>query len=155
MAIKQRLEKFGKWMIIERPANKNTRAELLEMLIQSGEKLADRISMSRNTLINRIQLAHIIGIERWGQRRLRVFLGESFVAEDHDRHVPDRDRPMAELRAMFRNTRRETISLARKLLEADPSPEASVLHNQYGELSLKEWLYYLHMHADMEGKRID
>ena len=95
-------------------------------------------------------LSHIIGIERWGQSRLRVFLGEPFTQDEYNGYRPARDVPWDELVGQFSATRSETIALARALDEALIAPDKTVLHNQLGPLSARAWLRYLQTHASRE-----
>jgi len=43
----------------------------------------------------------VIGIERWGQRRLRMLLGEPPVSDEYDSYRPGEDLSMPALRDAF------------------------------------------------------
>lgn len=99
-------------------------------------------------------LAHIIGIERWGQRRLRVALGEPLILEEYDFYRPD-EKDWQRLLDTFHNVRQETISLSKSLRMAGVDPMMRIMHNQFGEINLLCWLFYLDVHAFLESARIN
>ncbi|MBL8162574.1 MAG: DinB family protein [Anaerolineae bacterium] len=103
--------------------------------------------------MNRRILSHIVGIERWGQRRLSVFLGEPFVDEEYNIHRPPREASWSELRAQFHETRAQTLVLIDRIAAADPRDQR-VLHNQWGLLSARGWLNYLNVHARGESLKM-
>jgi hypothetical protein len=98
-------------------------------------------------------LSHVVGIERWGQRRLQVALGEPLLMDEYDNYRPARDLDWQGLQAEFQATRRETIALAQRLEQAG-AEATRVNHNSFGDLSVRGWLYYLGRHADLESRRI-
>lgn len=92
------LMRWGAQLIIERPAQKLSIPELAAQLEQSGKQLSERLLACTDTLPNRRQLCHLIGIERWSQRRLRIALGEPFLTEEYDHYRPSTERPWDELK---------------------------------------------------------
>lgn len=62
--------------ILERQAKKRTVRGFASSLERSGEEVTRHLSGIPYTPRNRGVVNHIVGIERWGQRRLRVALGE-------------------------------------------------------------------------------
>jgi len=52
------------------------------------------------------------------------------------------------------NTRRGTVALARQLAKENANEDRTVAHNRFGDLTAREWLYYLRLHADLESRRI-
>jgi hypothetical protein len=120
-------------------------------LAASGRSLEARMAGVPDTHGNRSAIAHWIGIERWGQRRLRVALGEPFVADTHHRYEPDEGDGIEALRHAFAVTRAESVDLARRLSEAGVDPATVVRHNDLGDLSVAGWLGYLIQHPEQES----
>lgn len=97
---------------------------------------------------------HIIGIERWGQQRLLVLAGEPFARDEYNGYAFSSALPLSELRGHFTTTRRGTVALVNILMLAGISPSRSVPHNDFGDLSLRGWLRYLGMHAEIESRKL-
>lgn len=148
------LDSLYRSLLIERPAAKRLPGELAAELDAAGQKIQERIATAENTEKNRQSLSHIIGIERWGQRRLRVALGEPFVEERYNRYQPDRELSMGQLQQQFQETRAETVVLAQKLAESKQWAVGAIRHNDLGDLSVRGWMQYLLVHANLESKRI-
>ncbi|MFQ3631728.1 hypothetical protein [Roseiflexus sp.] len=141
-------------LVVERPALRRSTDAWAEALAASAATLKARMSASADTPVNRQQLRHIIGLERWGQRRLRVALGEPFINDEMDEYQPPVDLSLSELIDVFLNTRDETVQLARRCA-ADPRAESAIVrHNQLGPLSIRGWLRYLDLHASLEARRL-
>jgi hypothetical protein len=136
-------------VIFEMPARRRRLTELMIALQASGQRLSARCERLSGSDHNRRILSHIIGIERWGQRRLRVMLGEPFVQDEYDGYRPTRDTAWDDLRRQFSETRMETIRLIGSI-ERVQAVEMKVIHNMWGELSARGWLNYLNVHADVE-----
>jgi hypothetical protein len=126
---------------------------MIERLDKSGQEIEKRLIAARDRDTNRETLAHITGIEQWGQRRLKIALGELPVQDEYDNYRPQSS-DWDELRAYFRKVRQQTLALSRTLRMAGIDPDTHILHNQFGNLTLLGWLYYLHLHASLESKRI-
>lgn len=141
-------------LLLERPGQKRTIDEHATALDRLGMELQALYAAAPDTPANREQLRHIIAIERWGQRRLRVFLGEPPDDEDSNAYRPPADLDWETLQTLFAETRAETVRLATALAQAQPDPSATVTHNQYGKLTVLGWLHYLGAHASLESKRI-
>lgn len=136
-------------LILNRSTSLKSLAAQLEA---TGRVVLDRAGQAADTEHNRRVLSHIVGIERWGQRRLSVFLGEPLVMDEYDSYRPERGTSWAELKAQFETTRAQTLSLVQRLEAAQPSQ--TVPHNQFGPLSAAGWLRYLNLHAAMESRKI-
>ncbi|MCG8347190.1 MAG: hypothetical protein MI924_05355 [Chloroflexales bacterium] len=136
----------------ERPARNHTLEELATTLEQSGTEIETRFSIASETSANRKQMRHIVGIERWGQRRLRVALGEPPLSDEYDHYQPAADSRWEDLQTSFSKTRQETINLAHKLASNGVDGASKVAHNQFGPLSLRAWLRYLTVHANLDSK---
>ena len=145
---------FFKNLLLERPGRKWTMSAWGEKLAASGESINHRLEKYSDSQRNRQVLSHIIGIEQWGQSRLRVGLGEPFSEEEYDKYRPSRSRSWEQLKAEFRLTRKKSVSLAEALDDHQVDQSMTVKHNQYGEMTLGAWLRYLDMHAKFEAKRI-
>ncbi len=151
MAMKDTLTSLVAGLVIERPAKRQSMTDLTNALEASGREIDGRLQSFRESPANGKQLRHIIGIERWGQRRLRVALGEPPLLDEHDEYQPDADLSWDDLPGAFRTTRAETITLARTLAAHEPDSLPKVRHNQLGPLSIPAWVQYLKSHARRES----
>ncbi len=140
--------------LLERPGQKWTMSAWGEKLAESGVKIERRLEKAPDSERNRQVLSHIVGIELWGQSRLRVSLGEPFKEDEYDSYRPSRSRTWEQLKAEFRLTRKKTVALAEALDDQQVDQFMKVKHNQYGMITLGAWLRYLDMHANLESKRI-
>lgn len=140
-------------VMLERPARRQGLARQLQGLTRAGEKLSARLEKAAGTPKEHGTLRHIIGIERWGQRRLRLAtefgaleLGaDADSAPDfgrgarrvrdpavafHDDHHPYKPLETAtwpELREKFRTTRQETVAFAERLAKRPDAEVAQAL----------------------------
>lgn len=141
--------------VFERPAARASYTELGQALERGGNFLAGRAARAADTEANRATLAHIIGIERWGQNRLRVALGQrDFVRDENHPYRPPQGASLRELQDLLSQTRAQTVDLARQLHDAPPPEGTTVEHNGLGPLTPKGWLRYLSQHADLESRRL-
>ena len=99
-------------------------------------------------------MRHIIGIERWGQRRLATILGESAIDDRYDRYQPDAVLDWDALGQFLARTRLETIALGRTISERGIGDNQTARHNDAGVLNAREWLQYLNIHSRIEGFRM-
>lgn len=148
------LQKLMTSLFLERPGKKWTMSAWGEKLSASGETLSQKLDKLSNSEQNRRVLSHIIGIEQWGQSRLRVGLGEPFKQDEYDNYRPSKNRSWEQLKTEFRIARRKTVALAEELDNSQINQSAKVAHNQYGDLTLGAWLRYLDVHANLESKRL-
>ncbi|BBN96191.1 hypothetical protein DEGR_29240 [Deinococcus grandis] len=80
--------------VLERPAGRSSYQELAHSLETSGTHLTGRAARAADTHANREVLAHIIGIERWGQHRLGAALGKHpDLSAPYHAHRPRRTPP--------------------------------------------------------------
>lgn len=119
----------------------------------SGQQIQQRLHHLPDSDWNRRVLSHIISIERWSQRRLRVALGELFVHDEYDGYRPPRDATWDILKSAFFDVRRETVRLVGALERADAA-EGRVPHNSYGDLTVRGWLRYVDVHASFESRKM-
>jgi hypothetical protein len=136
-------------LMIERPARKQRFADIITGLETTGHQIADRIRRASPGKVNVRQVRHVVGIERWSQRRLRVALGERPTLDEYDGYQPPEDADWDTLLAEWEATRRETVALARTLAEKS-TDDVRIRHNQMGPLSVRGWLIYLSRHATRE-----
>ncbi len=148
------IQRFITNLITERPARKASWEQQLANLEQGAALLQARLAQAPDLPRNREALRHIIGIERWGQSRLRSALGAALVMDEYDGHRPDEGQGWAALCESFMATRAGTVALARELKAAGVDRALPVAHNQFGALTVGGWLQYLKSHAWLEGLRI-
>jgi hypothetical protein len=141
-------------LLMERPAQKLTLAEHITQLAETGEALAYHYSQCPDTEANRTQLAHVITIERWGQDRLRAFLGEPLPDNTSDAYRPAADMTWHDLQDEFTAVREATLALTQQIAGHETDDTKTVLHDQYGKLTVRGWVHYLNTHANLESKRI-
>jgi len=154
MALKQKFEALFKEFAFERPARRRSLDELIEGLKSSQVKLKERFAKAPGTDKNRAALRHIVAIERWGQNRLKVVLGEPLLDDANHDYKPPQETPWEDLQRQFAETREQTLEVANKLVEAQIDKTKTVQHNQFGPFSVGGWLRYLQVHASLESKRI-
>jgi hypothetical protein len=154
MAIRDVLFNVFRDLLIERPVRSISLQELSNQLSASGQTLATRYGGIANRDANREALRHIIGIERWGQQRLRAFLGQPFVRDEYEGYRPSESFSWNDLRDDFNQARAETVSLTEQLIQQDISVGATVPHNDFGPVTAKGWLKYMLDHAIRESTRI-
>ena len=152
MRLTQRLIGLVRRPMAEWHARSRDIAQLAAELEASGEVMNARLAGAADTPGNRDAIAHWVGIERWGQRRLRVVLGEALLDDGHHPYRPDEADGVEALRRAFAETRAETVALANELLEAGVDPSTTVRHNDLGELTVTGWLAYLLQHPEQESR---
>jgi hypothetical protein len=152
MSILQRMIGLVRRPMAEWHARGRDLGQLVTELEASGQALDARLADLADTPAHRAVLAHWIGIERWGQRRLRVALGEPLLDDGHHPYKPDEAGGTAALRQSFAATRSTTIGLAHELREAGVDPATTVRHNDLGDLSIAAWLAYLLQHPEQEAR---
>jgi hypothetical protein len=137
----------------ERRARQEGLPALADALEAHGGQLAARFASAEGEAA-RATLRHIVGIERWGQRRLAVVEGEPFDPTGHHPHLPPEDATLDELRGTFAETRTATVELARRLAAEGADGAPKIPHPDLGELSVGGWLAYLDGHASIEARRL-
>lgn len=149
--IKDRIMSFGALLMLERPVKGLGLAEMARRLEQAGRQYEQELASSSGTAEHCAALSHVIGIERWGQRRLRVALGEPPILDEYNAYRPPRERAWQELVADFKVTRQETLSLIDEIERCELPEGWKFHHNMFGDLSVRGWLRYLTMHSDPRG----
>jgi hypothetical protein len=139
--------------VFERGAGKGL-ADFPAQFEAGGTKIMKRADDLDDSDLNRRVLNHIIGIERWGQRRLKVALGEPFLQDEYNGYRPARETSWEALKTAFAQTRAETVALARTLAAQPGLASKRIRHNDYGDLSVGGWLNYLRTHAELESRKL-
>lgn len=153
VGIRDFILRTGGSVFLERLAKDKSCSQLAERLETDGRGLLEHYAAVGDDSHHRRVLSHIIGIERWGQSRLQVFLGAPLKQEEYDGYRPARETQWDTLQKQFSETRAETVRLARELHEKTDSTR-KVLHNMYGPLTARAWLNLLNTHANMESRRL-
>lgn len=149
-----RVKAFFGDLFLRRPARKRSLEEHLAVLEKSGEALQARAARAAATDANRAHLRHIIGIERWGQRRLGTILGQPPIADESDSYQPAAALDWPTLREELIRTRQETVTLGRQIAARGIDDAVTARHNDIGALNAREWLRYLAVHARVESLRL-
>jgi hypothetical protein len=140
-------------VFVERPAARRGSARLVQELADGGEKLIGQLAKGKSPERAAKQARHILGIERWGQQRLRVALGDHpFERDSYHPYLPDAQLNLMGVLALLREARAETVKLGGRVA-AEGKGRVAVEHNSIGPLSADGWLRYLKVHADLEAKR--
>ena len=134
----------------ERQARGKTFTSLGQELSDAWPRIESHLEGKPDNGMNREALAHCIGIERWGQSRLRVGLGEAFQLDTYHPYRPNLEDGVPILAHAMKATRQAPIELARELESRGVSPDQPVQHNDLGEMTLGAWLVYLKQHASRE-----
>lgn len=148
------IRKFIRYLLIDRKANQLSLAEHAQTMAQDGQSLLQKYRDVADNDIHQRVISHIIGIERWGQQRLKGFLGHPYQTDEYNEYRPEKGLSVAQLVEEFENTRAETVTIARLISEAQNLVTEEVPHNQFGSLTAKSWLYYLNFHANAESRRL-
>lgn len=140
-------------LMLERPLKNKDMAEIAQEFDLAGGRLKRTFAAAKDNPDNRRLLSHIVGMERWGQSRLRVALGEPLTMDEYDGYRPPREATWPALQDAFAETRQQTVAVVQALGKANIT-EVKVPHNQFGPLSVRSWLRYLDMHANLEAKKL-
>lgn len=151
MGLKETLGHLVGTVYFNGPARKLTLAQHTDLLRRTGTADSAKLASARGTEYERKQLRHVIGIERWSQRRLKVFLGEPFVLDGHREYKPPADAAWEQMRQDFGRMRAETVALAEQITAREP--DTRVEHNQFGPLTARGWLRYIEKHSEYELRK--
>ncbi|WP_158539590.1 hypothetical protein [Meiothermus sp. QL-1] len=143
--------RLAKPFLLERPAYELSLDQHKVALVQTVEPVEGRISRAELPQSKEV-VRHIIGVERWGQRRLEVALGKPLPEDEPQAYRPPEGMDKVQLLYEFRKTRIQTLELV-DLLKGTIEP-TYIPHNTLGPLSTRAWLYYLNLHALWESRRL-
>ena len=142
------------YVLVGRPARRAGATALADGLASSAYRLEAHFRAAAADPKAGRQLRHVIAIERWGQPRLRVALGDApFVGDESGAYRPPGDVPYERLLDELRDTRAVTVQLARRVA-AEGKEDVVVEHASLGPLTAGGWLRYLRVHADLESRRV-
>jgi len=127
--------------------------DLIASAEAAGKTIIARTADKPDTPPNRQVLRHIIGIERWGQRRLKTLVGEPPIQDEYDGYQPADTLDFNALRTTFEQTRAETIAVVREIQKRGITTKTTARHNDMGDLPVANWLRYLTMHANFETRQ--
>lgn len=128
--------------------------QVAQQLQSSQKSVSDRIFNASEKHNNHKLARHIVGMERWGQHRLRCALGEPLVMDDVDGYILKESHSGGHIAQDFDIARRETLALVQVLSSTAGIEKQKVHHNELGPLSVKGWLMYLNAHAEIESKKL-
>ncbi len=140
-------------LLLERPFKNKDMAEIAQEMNLSGGRLKRTFAAAKDNPDNRRLLSHIVGMERWGQSRLGVALGEPLTMDEYDGYRPPPQATWPALQDAFSETRQQTVALIQQLGQTHVA-NIKVPHNQFGPLSVRSWLRYLELHANLEAKKL-
>lgn len=152
MRILQKMIGLFRRPMAEWGARQKSIEDLAHELEASAATMDERMRGRPDSNTNREAIAHWIGIERWGQRRLHVALGATLIMDEYHGYRPDKEQGIEGLREEFAETRAETVQLARRLDEKGVDPNTTIRHNDLGDLSVRGWLSYLIQHPEQESR---
>lgn len=141
-------------LVWEWPARRLNLLQHAHLLESSGQAIGRASAAAPDGDFNRRLLSHIVGIERWAQRRVRVALGAPLLMDEYNGYRPPRETGWAELQQQFQTTRQASVQLARDLATAGAPLDMTILHNSYGPLTPRAWLRYMTVHANLESKKL-
>ena len=124
--------------------------DFLRKLQKNETTVHGRLVNARDSAWNRTRAVHVIGIERWGTRRLRVLLGEPLIMDEYDGYAPSAQLSMVELAQEFKQTRAATLAVVHELQNKGIAISQTVKHNEVGDLSAGGWIFYLENHIGRE-----
>ncbi len=141
-------------LFVEGPAKRKGLEGLMADLSKKQTSLTERFAKAEANEKHSQKLRHIIAIEKWGQNRLRVDLGQAYEEDSSKAYEPSEQESFEQLKSQFADTRAETLSIAKAFEEQGVDVSQEVNHNQMGPLSLLGWLRYLEVHASLEAKAL-
>lgn len=139
---------------IRAKARGKTLEQLAAQLGETFERLEPLYARALDTAGNREAFNHWIGIERWSQSRLTVARGAQLKMDRYRGYRLAEGATLDELKTAFRQTRIETITLARQLAAEEVDPNLKIPSNDLGELTVTEWLQYIDDHSRRERIRL-
>ena len=141
-------------LMFERPTRGLTAAVILQRLEQSQVDFDQHLQQYAETPKNRALLGHIIGVERWAQARLRQCISGPTAPDESDVYVPAPDVSFAELVADAHRTRSDSVALLGELIDAGVPLTRTIVHNQFGALTVAAWSHYIAKHSMLEAKKM-
>ena len=146
--------KLFRVLMVDRSAKNKSLDVLQGQLSESKQTILNKIGVAADNEANREQLSHVIGIERWGQYRLRVLLGEPLKMDEYEGYRPQGAKSLAELAEEFSQTRQATLALGEQITAIPEVATKTIEHNDMGIMSVRSWFQYLDMHGTYELRNV-
>lgn len=153
MGIKSTLLHVVTALVFERPVRGLDADSMRNRLIQSGDAMVSAIRTAGDITANQDTATHIIGIERWGQARLRDALNGSYTSEEYDGYRPA-SAPITQLADLMQTTRAETVAVLAQLVSAGIPLTTTIPHNTFGDMTVAGWLQYIQGHGAIESRKL-
>lgn len=150
--LRDRVMRLGVPLFVEGPARRQSFTDLRDRLLDNSKTIQARLRSAQQFDQAEALVRHIVGIERWGSRRLEVALGKPLVLDRYQDHYPSQKLSPEGIMQLFSETRKQTVALLDRLEKTGYSEK--IPHNGMGPLSVKGWLHYLIFHADLESRKI-
>ncbi|MGB1250805.1 MAG: DinB family protein [Candidatus Promineifilaceae bacterium] len=146
--------KLFRVLMVDRSARNKTVASLTQELRSSHQSIVELVTSAENNPTNREQLRHVIGIERWSQKRLQAALGAPLNMDEHDRYCPSAEAALTTLGSEFTQTRQETLTIVEQLTSVPNIATKIIEHNDLGQMTVRSWLQYIDMHGTYELRNV-
>ncbi|MFM7679694.1 MAG: DinB family protein [Roseiflexaceae bacterium] len=153
MTIRARFLHFIAGFVFERPVRRLSADQIRQRLSNGVTTVVAAMRAASDTHTHQRVATHIIGIERWGQARLRELLTRTHTSEEYDHYRPA-VASMTHLADLMTNTRAETIAVFDQLCAAGITTTQVAHHNMFGAMTLAGWLQYLNAHASLESRKL-
>jgi hypothetical protein len=153
VTIRSTMLHFVAGLVFERPVRTLSADQLRMRLSDGGNIVVAAMRAASDTSTHQRIATHIIGIECWGQARLRELLTRSHTSEEYDRYRPAAT-SLIHLAELMTSTRAETIAVFDQLCAAGIAPTQVAHHNMFGAMTVAGWLQYLHAHASLESRKL-
>lgn len=153
MTLRSRFLHLIAGLVFERPVRRLTVEQLRQRLSNGGTTVVTAMRATSDTDAHQRVATHIIGIERWGQARMRELLTGTHIVEEYDHYRPA-NASMAQLAETMTTTRAETIAILDQLSAAGIALTRQTPHNMFGPMTLAGWLQYLDAHATLESRKL-
>ena len=141
-------------LMFERPTRGVPATELLQRLEQSQQDFGQHLQQYADTHKNRALLGHIIGVERWAQARLRQCISGPSAPDESDAYVPAPNVLFCDLLTDARRMRSDSVALYRELIDAGVPLTRTIVHNQFGPLTVAAWFHYIATHSMLEARKM-
>ncbi|MGB1285424.1 MAG: hypothetical protein ACPG7F_02730 [Aggregatilineales bacterium] len=146
------LRQIPVYFLLERPASSRDIPDFIQELADSGMRINQRIRACEHNDKNHRVVTHIIGIEKWSQSRLKVAAGADYRQDEYDVYRPPQDTRWDDMNDIFKTTRDDSLMIVENLPRNNPGQK--IRHNQFGEITIHAWIYYIYFHALQESKRL-
>jgi hypothetical protein len=154
MSIMSRIIHFVGGIFFERPVRGMSAEALRAKLSASQSTFLAALRDKSDSAANKELLAHIIGIERWAQARIKQAHTGVIITEEYDGYRPAPDTSYVDLVHIADTTRTDSIALLQAVTAANIALTTPIEHPQFGTLSLAAWFQYILSHSMIEAKKL-